>query len=124
MNRVSMRDVFSLLSFEEDWQGMTDQQPVYSAKLGNVEITASQVMSLNSFQPVFALGGFARTPRTLRLIKFDCPLEVESIEQGVALIAHAIGDDVEPEASAPWLMLGRKWQDTLPWAKRAEGESK
>ena len=115
MTQTTMRDVFRLLGFEEDWQGTTEQQPAYRANLGNVEFTASEVTG-KAFRPVFLLTGLARSRRSVGMINFEIPLEVASIEQGVALIAHAVGQGVEPDRPTAWLELGRKWRNHLPWA--------
>jgi hypothetical protein len=116
MSGTSMRDVFWLLGFEEDWQAMTDSPPAYAVDLGNIQIKAAEVAG-RSFRPIFLIRGHVKSDRTLREIASECHLTVASVEQGVALIAHAIGDDIEPDRPVPWLELGRKWRDRLPAAE-------
>ncbi|HRF09994.1 MAG TPA: hypothetical protein PL193_15310 [Xanthobacteraceae bacterium] len=48
------------------------------------------------------------------MIEFELPLEVDSFEQCVALIARCIGYGVKPDKPAPRLAIGERWRDRLP----------
>jgi len=111
---LSMRSVFEQLVFEEDWGEITDEAPAYRFDFGNLKLTAAQVTNKH-FQPLFLIGGTATTPRTIRMIRFETPIAVESFEQGVALLAHAIGRDFAPTVPTAWLEQGRLWDHLLPW---------
>ncbi len=111
---VATREILERLRFEKDEAAMTDEPPAYVVDLGNIKFTVAR--SVNRFsRPVFAVTGAAFDRRTSKMICFDLPLRVESYEQGVALLAHAIGSDYEPEQPAPWLDQGRSWRHLLPW---------
>lgn len=120
---VSLRAVFEQLGFEEVWNASTDTPPAYRYDFGNLQLTASQVMS-QYLRPVFYLYGVAvgygsdhKMMRSLTEVSLDLPLHVESFEQGVALIAYAIGKNFEPIKPCYWLHQGREWQDYLPWVR-------
>src|SRR5690606_19538903 len=113
MSGTSTRYVFTLLGLAEEWASMTDRQPAYELDLGNIQITAAAAPG-RSIRPVCLIGGMARGARSVPQIQFECPLDVKNTEQGVAMMAHAIGDDIEPEIPAPWRALGRRWRDRLP----------
>jgi hypothetical protein len=55
--------------------------------------------------------------RSVGQIEFEMPLTIDSFEQGVALISHAVGKEFDPLVHTPWLSDGRKWQDHLPWLR-------
>jgi len=110
------RDVLMKLGFKEDWSAITDMQPGYYYDFGNLRLTAAQVVN-RYFVPIFYFGGVVTGYRQIREIEFEALLEVESFEQGVALIAYGIGWDFMPLKPTPWLALGQEWQDTLPWIR-------
>jgi len=111
---IKLRNVLLELGFHENWSAITDEQPGYCYDFGNLKLTAAQVT--NSYlTPVFAFGGVARSPRTIAEISFDMPLEVESLEQGVAWVTYGLGRAFRPSKLTPWVDQGRKWSDTLPW---------
>lgn len=100
---------------------MADQQPSYLVEFEDFQLTASEVAGRGS-KPVFMLGGWVRTERSQKAIMFECPLRVASIEQGVALLAYAVGGGFTPSPEAPWLDLGKRWSSHLPWATTALDE--
>jgi hypothetical protein len=110
---ISVRDVLTILGFDEDWQTVADEQPAYRLDLGNLNINAAQVTG-RWFRPMFLITGTERSSRTLRMIQCELPLEVESFEQGVALIVRAVGYEYQPEKPVPWFELGKRWRDRLP----------
>ena len=113
---MDTRALFESLNFEQDWAAMTDQLPAYSYDFGNLRLNAAQVMSVR-FTPCFYLGGTYRTSKTLGVVEFEMPLEVESFEQGVAWLAHGLGRKFEPRIPTLWLADGRSWKDHLPWER-------
>ncbi|MDJ0390271.1 hypothetical protein QMO56_19340 [Roseomonas sp. E05] len=113
---IPMRAVFEQLGFEEDWSAITDEAPAYQYDFGNLRLKAVQVTNRH-FMPVFLLSGVHRDARSLRTVRFETPLEVASLEQGVALLAHAVGHSSQLTEPAPWLEQGRSWQHHLPWER-------
>lgn len=116
---MKTRALFEELGFQEDWEAITDQRPGYYYEFGNLRLTAAEVMS-DSFQPCFHFGGVWRGANSISMVDFEMPLEVESLEQGAAWIAHGIGNGFRPHHRTPWLEDGRAWQDRLPWVGRME----
>jgi hypothetical protein len=116
---VKTRALFEILGFQEDWEAITDQRPAYFYDFGNLRLTAAQVMS-DRFKPCFHLGGVIQDVRSMTMIDFEMPLEVESFEQGVAWVSYGIGKDYRPSIPTTWLDDGRTWQDYLPWVRRLE----
>jgi len=109
------REVFEKLGFEEVWGSITDQEPAYKYDFGNIELTAVQVTSMY-FRPIFLLTGIASDKRSIREIDQQMPLEVESFEQGVAIIAYALGE-CHTTKQIPWVERGRQWEEHLPWVQ-------
>jgi hypothetical protein len=69
------------------------------------------------FVPVFLFLGVIRDVRSVGMVEFEMPLEVESLEQGVAWISYGVGADFQPRIPTPWLADGREWKDHLPWVR-------
>lgn len=115
------RDLFGELRFEEDWAAITDERPAYRFDFGNMELTAARVLSRH-LVPVFYCGGVWTTQRELALIEFELPLEIESFEQGVALIAYFLRKDFVSSKPVWWLERGREWRHQLPWEREKEKE--
>jgi len=115
-NAIATRDILKRLGFAEDWTAVADELPAYAVNLGTIKFTVAR--QTNRFlRPVFAVSGVAADRRTAKTISFELPIQVESYEQGVALLAHAIGSDHEPEQPAEWLEQGRSWRHLLPWER-------
>ncbi|MDQ1081468.1 hypothetical protein [Pseudoroseomonas cervicalis] len=111
---IEMRAVFEKLGFEEDWLAMTDQAPGYRYDLGNLELEAAQVVNRH-LVPVFLVSGIREDTRSLSRIRLETPLKVASLEQGIALLAYAVGRSFQPAKPTLWLELGHSWQHLLPW---------
>ena len=120
---MDTRTVFRDLGFTEDWEAMTDQPPAYFYDFGNLHLCAAECISSRSFRPVFLIGGVKRESRSIGRIEFEIPMTIDSFEQGVALIAHAIGKDFDPLVPTPWLSDGRQWRDHLPWLRQRTKEN-
>lgn len=110
---IAVRDVLSVLGFAEDWQAMADELPAYRLDLETLSLNAAQVTG-RFFKPVFLITGTVRSSRTLKMIECEFPLEVDTFEQGVALIVRAVGYEFQPEKPLPWFELGKRWRDQLP----------
>ena len=113
---VKTHSLFGTLGFQENWEANTDQRPAYSYDFGNLHLTAGQGVN-RYFVPVFLFGGVVGDARSIKLVEFEMPLEIESFEQGVAWISHGIGTDFHPRIPTPWLADGQKWKDHLPWVR-------
>ena len=116
---TNTRDILAILGFEEVHGLMTDQEPSYLIDLGNARVEITQIMNMR-FAKVLQMSGAYASPngRSVHQIDFGLPLSVESFEQGIALLVHGLGSNFEPEIPTPWIELGRKWKDRLPWAPR------
>jgi hypothetical protein len=62
--------------------------------------------------------GIKSTPRSIGSVQFELLMDVDSLEQGLALIAYGIGQDFTPEKATPWFDEGRNLRDQLPWRAR------
>ncbi len=111
--QMSTRKLLVELKFETVVAQYTDQQPGYRYNFGNFVLNASQVTS-EYLRPEILFTGIMSTPRVCGMVEFSLPLEVESYEQGVALIAYNIGRNFTPTRATPWLLLGRMWEEHLP----------
>lgn len=115
---VSMRAVFEGIGFRADWTRLTDLQPAYIFRSGNLELQALQVTNLYC-RPEFFLTGKAdeRHHQRIQFIELSMPIEVDSFEQGVAWIAYAVNARFVPVKPIPWLEQGRLWRHHLPWER-------
>lgn len=80
---------------------------------GNGYLKASKVWK---FREIFLFHGYCRTERNITQFQFELPTEVESFEQGLALIAYHLrnADFIQVPA---WLPRGLELSDLLPWRK-------
>jgi hypothetical protein len=88
---VKTRALFESLGFQEDWEAITDRRPAYYYDFGNLRLTAAEVMS-QYLVPCFHFGEVCQGARSISMVDFEMPLEVESLEQGAAWIAYGIGE--------------------------------
>lgn len=113
---VPTRDLLEQFSFKPDWSSMTDLPPGYVYDFGSLKLSAAQVSS-RSLTPIFSFGGVLNDGRCLRQIRFEMPLEVESVEQGAAWIADGLGSSFTPSKPSQWLEEGRAQRHLLPWVR-------
>ena len=66
--------------------------------------------------------GYSANGRTMVSIEYSLPLDVESFEQGVALVVYAISSSVEPTTPPAWFALGKEWKVKLPWYSDQTGK--
>ena len=116
--RMSTRDLLVDLGFETVIAEYTNLQPGYQYDFGNFVLCASQVTG-KYLQPEIFFTGNISTSREIRMVGFSVLLDVESYEQGVALIARNIGRNFTPTRATPWLSLGRMWEEHLPGRREA-----
>lgn len=114
---MKLRRLLEDLGFVQDYSAMTDQRPGYYFDFGNMRLNAVEVLS-KSFRPVMLFNGFEKTDRTVRQVNFELPLELESFEQGVALIVYYLGKEFIPSIATAWISQGREFEDALPWKKQ------
>ena len=94
---------------------MSDLRPGYRFASGQLELRANQVMS-RYFKPIFLVTGSFRDSRSVASIQFEMPLQVESLDQAKAWIAH--GAHVQlPDSAVPWLVEGSALKHLLPWER-------
>jgi hypothetical protein len=111
--RMKTRALLVDLRFQTEVARYTDQQPGYHYDFGNLVLHVSQVTN-EYLRQTMLFTGTAYSPRSIGSVEFSLPLDVESYEQGVALIAYNIGQDFKPTRPTPWLLLGRMWEEHLP----------
>jgi hypothetical protein len=108
---VSTWDLLRTLGFAEKGRKL-------HFKLRNLELEASQVWN-EYLAPVVLFIALLKGPRTIGMIAEDLPPEVESVEQGLAYLAHYLREwDRHLPAVPPWLHEGRSYQHLLPWERR------
>lgn len=121
---IKTRDLLVGLGFTEEWTAMTDRLPAYQYNFGNFVLSAAQ-LTTNYLRPSMYLSGIISTARSITEVGFDMPMEVDSYEQGVAFIAHAVGRTFVPAKPTHWLDDGRSWEEYLPWVReRKEYEAR
>ena len=116
---MNMRELLVQLGFTPYQASFTDQQPGYLYDFGNFQLQTVQVLG-SSFRPVMLFSGVLATPRTVREIRFEVSLDIDSAELLVAMIAYGLGDNFEPEIHPAWLDTGRRNRHLLPWVRRQQ----
>jgi len=105
---------------EIDPNVLSDGMPGLSFDFGNFKLEASENVN-RWLRRVIILGGVMATNRTIAVVHFEMPLEVESFEQGVAFVTHCLDSHASGnfESSLPveWLKNGRQYRHLLPWYK-------
>ena len=121
-SHVATEDVLRALGFEVDLAVMSDGAPGLSFDFVNFKLEASHNVN-RWFRTVITLRGVMTTERTIAVVHFEMPLEVESFEQGVALVTHCLdshaGGVFSPSSPVPWLIEGRQYRHLLPWNKKS-----
>lgn len=117
-------NLFRELGFQHDSEVLSDDAPGLSIQCGNLDLSASWVLSLR-FEKVVLLSGTFADGRTGALIESEMPLAVESREQGIAwlvwILDNATGRRCQPPNGPEWIAEGRKHIHLLPWEReRAE----
>lgn len=121
---VSTWDLLRTLGFAEDQTVISDRQPGLSVDFGNLKLSASFGIN-RRFVHVVLLTGVIVTKRSICEINSELPPNVESIEQGMALVAwcldNAAGGRFEPAVAPAWLAEGRRHRHLLPWERERAG---
>lgn len=120
---VATGSLLRALGFRKDPEVLSDEPPGLSFNFGNFKLEAGQLMN-RWLRPVITVGGVMTTDRTISLVHFEMPLDVESFEQGVALVTycldrHSPGGAFKPASTVSWLDEGRRYRHLLPWEKEA-----
>lgn len=89
-----------------------------SFDFGPFELTATRGVN-RWLRDVWLLGGVANNGKSIALIEFEMPLDVESREQGTAWIAEHVAEWARSPHVPQWLHDGFGWRDELPWRKTA-----
>jgi len=113
-----MREVLEDLGFHK-FDHPLSAQPAYAYSFGPYGIEA-MVQVNRWFRPCFMLSGTVNTGRTTGMIEAELPLEVESIEQGVALLSYYLAGHIPEQNKPAWLRIGERMTSHLPWQKAIE----
>lgn len=66
-------------------------------------------------RPMVYMKGVVRRPRSIDQIEASMYPEVDTHEQGVALLAYYLASHWEDEPRPQWALNGERWADHLPW---------
>ena len=116
---VATWDLLSTLGFVTGEKCTSGDDWTRVFEFGNFELEAVESITWANY-PVVCFGGVLSTSRTLALVEFDLPDQVESKEQLAAFIVYYLDKAGHKEVFVParavsWLELGRKNQHLLPW---------
>jgi hypothetical protein len=110
------------LGFSEDpTEDFGSAWPELSYDFGNFKLSASCSMN-RLFQDVVMLSGVMTTRRSIALVEYEMPLEIESFELGLALVTycldvHAYDGIFKPASPVAWVAEGRRYRHLLPWER-------
>jgi hypothetical protein len=111
-------EVLLEFGFEPDSSVWSDIRPGLSLDFGNFKLTAGAVMN-RRFQDVVVFGGTLVTPRTISMVEFEMPRQIESREKCAAWLAWNLDQHAdttfEPTKAMDWLGIGRANFRLLPW---------
>jgi hypothetical protein len=93
--------------------GFLPKEDGFQFDFGNCKLKAIEGLTPQFFYGFSFLGNW-RTNRSIGQIDFALPLDVESYEQGIALIAYNLRH-AELEVKPKWLIEGLLLSDILPW---------
>jgi hypothetical protein len=110
---IRARALLRALGFEPVTARFTDEQPGYRYDFGNWVLEAS-VLTSHYLSRVMQFSGVISGRDSISMVDFALPLELESYEQGVALIAFGLPHHFVPSIPTPWLEQGRGWGEHLP----------
>jgi len=110
---MNIRELLVKLGFVPETATFTEQQPGYCYRFGNLDLQVSELTNLHMQREMLFTGVIADS-RTVGVVEFALPLEVESYEQGVAMIARNLARRFNPSVPTPWLAQGLLWADHLP----------
>lgn len=111
---VAVQSLLVDLGFVADNSQFSSGQDALSFDFGNLVLSAKRGTN-RWFRDVWLFGGVANDGRTLALIEFEMPLDVESVEQGTAWIAEHV--KITLRDTPQWLQDGLGWRYELPWRK-------
>lgn len=113
-------NVLKSLGFKEDNGVISDPPGGLSYHFDGFKLSASVCIN-RSFYPIILFTGVYATGRTLAEVHFEMPREVESYEQAAAWLAWSleqqIGRSFGTISAMPWLEIGRRNYDLLPWER-------
>lgn len=117
---ASTWELLIALGFRQDDTVISDPPPGLSLDFGNVKLSASR--GVNRFlAPVVLLTGVLATKRSIAEVLSEIPLDVESVEQGLAWVVwsldNAAGGTFEPASAPAWVAEGRRHRHLLPWER-------
>lgn len=113
---MQTRRLFEDLGFERDWTVRGGELPGFLMRFGPHIIEAMECRN-RWLQPVFTLGGVINTGRTLALIESEMGLEIDSREEGLALLGFILGRAVPQDLKPEWLTEGERLKRHLPWER-------
>ncbi len=120
---VATWDALQTLGFEPDPKVYSEQQAGLSCDFVSFQLTAGRMMNLE-MRETWQFSGVVATPRTVAMIDFEMPLQVESVEQCAAWVAWHLQRDLPRDeklvarAKQSLVILGLQHQATLPWVRR------
>jgi hypothetical protein len=79
-------------------------------------IVAEAVTTLGRFlRECVVLTCVAREQRTMSLLETELPIQVDSLEQGKALLGYLLRDQIPRELQPAWLSRSNELDGYLPW---------
>lgn len=110
-----MAQVFEELEFRR-FDHPLSSKPAYRYLFGPHEVEAVALTN-RWFREGYMLGGVVNCGRSISELEGELPLEVESKEQGLALLSYFLARHI-PELHKPaWLRIGERMRTHLPWAR-------
>jgi hypothetical protein len=102
------------LALMPDWTGPGPR--AFAVRIAGGDVAVWESVDRVGRRMAFMQGTVQR-PRSIALVEVTLPADVESHEEGLALLAHHLaphwGNDPRPQ----WARDGERWADHLPWRR-------
>lgn len=114
-----MSELFEELDFET-FDHALSSRPAYRHSFGPYEIEVALLVN-RWFKESWMISGVINTGRSMSMIEGELPTEVNSKEQGLALLSYFLARHIPEQSKPPWLRIGERMTAQLPWASRSDG---
>lgn len=113
---IAMAQLFSELDFEP-FEHAFGGEGAFRFRTGPYRFEIVQLTNKWLRQSYF-LSGSVVTDRDMACVETQLPMEVDSREEGLALLGYFVGQYVKEPHKTPWLRVAERLSDFLPWSRK------
>ena len=117
-----MSALFEELDFES-FEHAPSGKPAYRCFFGPYQIEVALLVN-RWFKESWMISGIVNTGRAVGMVEAELPLEVDTKEQGLALLSYFLARQIPEQFKPPWLRIGERMTAHLPWASSAVAQTR